>query len=214
MALLAPLKRSYLTYLGKPKTIHECVNTYNTLKSKQYLPIRDEFQLIEMVKQFFSEAVASWIQTEGRSIIAKCLDPRQTAEKELQRVLGLHLKNIAFERKLRPNELTTLKEPETLDGKKTDFLIHYGLMRPVVVEIKLSDHADIKAKRGLESKESFTSYRGYLKKYNAAGGLFVVLDVGKRRGNETWDSQLARIRSAYESVKENSYVIGIALAAN
>ena len=139
---------------------------------------------------------------------SKCLMPRNKAEKELQKVLDMHLRTMAFQTGLRPNKLVLLKEPEILDGTKTDFLVHYGLMRPVVIEIKLSAHGDISVQSDLSKKKSYASYQGYLRKYNAAGGIFVGLDnLERKRGTETWASQLARIRSAYED--GSSFVSGI-----
>ena len=66
------------------------------------------------------------------------------------------------------------REVESLDGKKYDYLISYGLFGPIVVELKLMNNKEIQ--RPSERK----SYKEKLKKYLRANnglGVYAVFDV-------------------------------------
>jgi hypothetical protein len=207
-AIVAEVKQSYSAYIGRPETISLGIKKYNDLKSRSFLPISTERDLIDFVRKQVAKELSDWLQGDGRKLAEDCLSNSRTAEKKLQKLVAIKLPAIMMEKGFRPNEIITVKEPESLDDTKPDFLIYYGLSRPVVVEFKLASHTDCKA-TNLKMKESFRSFGNYLRNHNACGGIFVVIDnVARDPGSATWSTQLDEISEAYQTY-QNSFVVGI-----
>ncbi len=205
---LIELKRSYLGHISNPDSISESIKKYNRLRVASFLPIRNEYELVELVRKYIAEDVSDWMRGEGHKMVKDALTRSSTAEKNLQKLLALKLPGILFDKGFRPKEIVSVKEPESLDDTKPDFLIYYGLLRPVVLEIKRSSHGDVNG-TNLRAKESYLSFGGYLKNHNACGGIFMVVDEKSRTSRSTdWPTQLRNITEAYESYG-SSYVVGV-----
>lgn len=62
---LKGLKRSYMSFLGKPTSVAECIQKYNQLKSQQYLRIATTHDLYEEVKDVIEKDLKQWVESEG-----------------------------------------------------------------------------------------------------------------------------------------------------
>lgn len=67
------------------------------------------------------------------------------------------------------------REPQLLDNKRVDILLHYGFSGPIVIEIKLSSNSDLKGHK-VGASESYKSMQRYMDGYGAPHGIFLVVD--------------------------------------
>lgn len=85
------------------------------------------------------------------------------------------------------------REEQLLNDKRTDFIVRYGFVGPIVLEIKLSSHSDIKSKE-VEKTESYMSMGNYMNGYGASHGIFLIID-------NTGTKHLARAKEAFGKIK-------------
>ena len=96
-----------------------------------------------------------------------------------------------------------------LDDRRTDFLIYYGFIGPILIELKLSTNSDLNLKSKLENSKSFKNLAKYMVGYNANFGLLFVVDNKERDGaDDGWKAHLDRIKEAYEKI-DNVEVLGM-----
>ena len=193
------LRRSYMNFIGKPRNVSECIQTYNKFKAGQYLDITSPRDLFEKVKDIIDKELKTWVIGEGRKIIKKI-------EPEIQKYIKIHLENAFLRRDFRPQEVRVISEPHLQDDKRTDFLIFYGFIGPIIIEIKLSKSSDLTGR--LETKKSFKSLKHYMDNYKACFGIFLVIDNQSAKKGRNWTTQLRKIEETYARIK-NVEVLGI-----
>ena len=199
------LIRSYMNYIGKPKKIAECILLYNNLKSKKYLRIINAFDLFQEIKNVIEKDLKTFIYGEGKKIIE--LDRKN--EKDIQKILKISFENTLLRKGFRPsetNEITILRESQLLDDKRTDFLIFYGFIGPIIVEIKLGKSDELTG--NLIKKKSYKSMVHYMQNYKAHYGIFLV--IGNRPGisDDEWKRRLDKIINVYQNIN-NTEVINL-----
>lgn len=199
------LDRSYMRYIGKPKKITECILLYNNLKNKKYLKIINEFDLFHEIKKAIEDDLRKFIFGEGKKIIK--LDGKK--EKDTQKIIKICFENILLRRGFRSNEaneITIIREPQLLDDTRTDFLIFYGFIGPVIIEIKLGESSELAG--NLTRKKSYKSMIHYMQNYKAHYGIFLV--IGKRPSvtKEEWNERFNNIVSTYKKI-DNTEVINL-----
>lgn len=194
------LRRSYMDFLGKPKNIAECISMYNNCKARQYLEIATPRDLLEKIKEAIEKEVRNWILGEGRKLI-------KSTETDVQKQIQTQLENGFLRRGFRPQEIIVIREPQSQDDKRTDFLLFYGFIGPIVIEVKLSRSSELTGR--LNTKKSYKSFQRYMHNFKAYFGIFLVID-NKQRGKRTasWQTQIERIKEAYQQI-ENVDVVGI-----
>jgi len=194
------LRRTYMNFIGKPKNIADCVRIYNRLKSAQYQEIANPRDLFEKVKEVVNKELKTWILGEGRKTMKQ-------KEPEIQKQIKTQLENAFLRRNFRPNEVRFIREPQLQDDTRTDFLIFYGFIGPVIIEIKLSKSTDLTG--NLSTKKSYKSLIHYMSNYKAPFGLFLVIEnKEKEKAKSTWEEDFKKIKSAYEQI-ENVEALGI-----
>ena len=62
-----------------------------------------------------------------------------------------------------------------LSDKRTDFIIRYGFVGPIILEVKLASNSDLKKKK-LEESASYVSMGTYMNGYGASHGIFLIMD--------------------------------------
>lgn len=204
MGTLTKLKADYLAYIGKPSSIAECVKRYNEIKRENFLPIKTDFDLKEIVQSILDTDLRRWIVGEGRKMLAG------ENETPIQKILKIKLENILLHKGFRSEEVVLTREAQLLDDSKTDFLIYYGFIGPVIIEVKLATNTDLSGTTAsIITKESYTKLGSYMLGYKANHGFLLVLDNKERPGNSRkWPEHHAIIVSAYQNI-ENITIIGI-----
>jgi len=208
---LKELKRSYVIFIGKPTSIRECIQKYNKLKTQQYMEIATPYDLNEKVKDIIDKDLRRWIESEGAYsfIIGEKIKEtkKQDYEDFIQKTIKTQIENALLKKGLKETDI--IREPQLLDGRRTDFLISYGFIGPVLLELKLTTNPDLGPNIALQGKASYKNLGKYMKGFNAHFGIFLVIDIKERvNGIEGWKLMLKKIEDAYQQI-ENVKVYGL-----
>lgn len=192
------LKRSYMEFIGKPSHISTCIRTYNNLKQRQYYEITSTESLAEEVKSALNTELKNWLESSGKKFVEK---ERETS---LQKIIKIKLESIFHKKGF---NITIHREVQLESDKRTDFILFYGFIGPLVVEFKLSDNEHL-AGKDLKSKESFKNMEHYMKGYESEKGIFLVINNKKEQGRYKFNSHLVKIKNTYE-ILDGVEVVGI-----
>lgn len=208
---LKELKRSYLMFIGKPTSISECIQKYNKLKTQQYMEIATPRDLYEKVKNVIDTDLRRWVESEGAYsfIVGDKIfdDKKQSYENLIQKTIKAQIEK-AFLR--RGFEVNITREPQLLDDKRTDFLVSYGFIGPILLEVKLSTSTDlVGSEKTLQNKQSYKNLVRYMDGYHSHFGIFLVFDNVKRaEKTKKWETHFEKIRNAYQKI-DNITVLGL-----
>ena len=200
--------RAYFTNLAKPSSILEASLHYNSLRDSILTDIPDAFTLKEKVIRilrkdddgFLKTILEKIQQTKKKTTSPKLVDLNSQdvqylrepdRETDIQNELKLLIENRFYREGL---TITILREAETDEGKKADFLISYGLVNPILIELKLSDHDDLNKPN---EKKSYDNFFHYKNNFYCEYGILLILDNEKHK-LDTWASKLKKVRKAYE----------------
>jgi hypothetical protein len=196
---LRELKREYLNYIGKPQYFSECIKKYNRLKEQQYLEIATARDLLEIFQEVIENDLRKWVEDEGAYRFIREAEGKQ--EDLIQKTIKTQFENSLLKRGLRNSDI--IREPQLLDDYRPDFLIYYGFIGPVFIEIKRLDNEEVK----YESKR--VKYSNKLKKYmkgtNSEFGIYLIFKI--KEGNEL-DDYLKKVRESFGEYNRIS-VIGL-----
>ena len=175
-ARMVRVRQSYLAYLGKPRNVSEAVKKYNEVRSFDDKKIRNSDELFRHLQDALATDLRRWIEGEGAYslILGKKVfsSKKQEYEKLVQKTLKAHLETIFLRRGL---QVDIGREPQLYDEKRADFVIRYGFVGPIVLEVKLTSNTDLKAKR-MQASASYSSMQRYMQGYGASHGIFLVVD--------------------------------------
>jgi hypothetical protein len=170
------LRRSYLDYLGKSRNVSEAIKKYNNARTYDDKKILTSDDLFRQLQNALETDLRRWIEDEGAYELIlgdKVFDAKkQSYEKFVQKSIKHEVELIMSRRGF---EITADKEAELLDGKKVDFIVRYGFVGPIVVEIKLTSNTDLKGKK-IHKSPSFASMKRYVGGYGALHGILLVID--------------------------------------
>ena len=85
-----------------------------------------------------------------------------------------------------------MREPELLDGKKTDFFIRYGFVGPVILEVKLTSNSDLQ-RISIDKSPSYMSMIRYMQGYVATHGILLLI-------NNTEAKNLPLIKEVFQKI--------------
>ena len=199
---MANLRKSYLGYLGKPRTIAEAITKYNDAREYNDKKIRNSEDLFRQVQDALETDLRRWIEGEGAYDLIlgrKAPGERQEYEKLIQKTLKTQIENIMLKRGF---QVEIIREAQLLDDKRTDFLVRYGFAGPIVIEVKLTSNSDIQSPRVeiIEKSDSYVTMRDeYMQGYGASNGVFLVI-------NNTAAKNLLQINEAFQKIKNVSVV--------
>lgn len=193
------LRRSYMNYIGKPQNVAECILLYNNLKTRSYLKVINSHDLLEKVKDSISNELKIWVNGEGSKLMGD-------GEIPVQKNIKVQLDNILLRKGFRPNEIIFIREPQLLDDKRTDFLIFYGFVGPIIVEVKLGKSPELAG--NLKIKKSYTSMIHYMQNYRANHGIFLVIGTRPKTKPSEWNRLIKRVIDAYQKI-DNVEVLNI-----
>lgn len=188
------LRRAYLTYLGKPRNVSEAIRLYNEARSYDDKKITNSDDLFRHLQDAFETDLKDWIEGEGayNFIVGKKVfdTERQGYEKLVQVTLKPKIEQIMSKRGFR---VSADREVELLDGKQTDFLVRYGFVGPIVVEVKLTSNSDLKG-TGIEKSTSYSNMKRYMQGYGASHGIVLIIDnIGAKN--------LALVKVAFQKIQ-------------
>lgn len=191
-ARMVNLRRSYISYLGKPENMSSAIAKYNNALGHDPKRIQNSDDLFEQVQVAFDEDLRHWIEGEGAyEILHHRVDGsgRQSYETLVQKTVKTQIENALLRRGYK---VEIVREPQLLDDKRPDILVYYGFVGPVVIEIKLTSNTEIQGKK-VEKKRSYTNMKRYMEGYGARRGVFMVVDnVGARN--------LPHVTEAFEGI--------------
>lgn len=134
------LKREYAIFIGKPNNIADCIKQYNYFKTSSYLVVSTSDDLFRIIMGACNDKIRSWVESEGAYHLIRTY-PK--AEDLIQKTIKTQLTNCLLEAGLRKEEIQVQRESQLLDDKRTDFLVYYGFIGPILIEVKLSDNPEI-----------------------------------------------------------------------
>ena len=206
------LEHSY-NEVCKPTHFTDSIKRFKELKKRQYEDIYDINDLKELVVKAIDEDLRNWIEEEGAysivndyKIVSKTSDspnPKALYETFIQKTLEPQLKNILTNRGLRPSEVSIRREEQLLDDQRTDFIISYGILGSILIEIKLTDNPQVK------SPKARNTYKSKLSKYiigtHSNFGIFLIFQVNDKN---RWEDLRLDVEKVYEDMP-NIKVIGL-----
>ncbi|MGB5018197.1 MAG: hypothetical protein WBO66_00525 [Candidatus Moraniibacteriota bacterium] len=194
------IKTEYANYIGKPTDFNECIRKYNTLRKGKFENITNPSELRDVVMEIISKDIVRWIVDEGALKVMETLTKRNEGEDLIQKMLLMQLEACALKRGFIESEILFRREEEFLDGDKTDYLISYGFIGPIVIEIKRTDNGNVTSKK----------YREKLMKYmrgtNAECCIFLVFKIKKE---DNLNTKVVKAKEIYRKDFPYIKVIGI-----
>ncbi len=207
MAKLKELKKVYLEYVGKPPSYSSCIQLYNHLKNSSYIKINDHSDLFQEVIAVIEDEIAKFLEGEGKECIKQ-------GEVKIQKQLITQIENAFLRRNFRPSDIKqdflVWRETQDISDNRCDFVITYGFLGPILIELKLTSNSDLViAVPALKTKKSFKNLQQYIASFRPKYSIFLVLENKNRSARETkWIKHLANIKLAYEDISSVK-VIGL-----
>lgn len=195
---LKDLTREYMNFLGKPITYSECIKQYNLLKERQSVNISSSTDLIETIKTVINEDLKNWIVFEGAYQFVNSASQHQ--EDLIQKTVKTQLEIGLLKRGLRQCDIR--REEQLLDDKRIDFLISYGFLGPVLIEIKRVDNREIV--NDTERTEYKDKLIQYIKGSKSVYGLFLIFQINN---NKSLDDYIPKVVGLYKECN-NIEVVG------
>lgn len=140
-----------------PINILSAVEMYNQIKHSHYVLINNSTELYYLVRKAIDD-FRNTIENGGLYRPIEFLSSEKYPNEDLlQKMLKLSLENSLY--KLGIREMDILREVNLYDDKRTDILVKYGFIGPIMIELKLLDNTEIQ----IDDKR--TEYKGKLKQY-------------------------------------------------
>ncbi len=181
---LAELKRSYIDYIEQDDDFRVGINIYNTLKEKQYLKISSSRNLVDLMLDIINKDLKNWIEEEGAyRFIGKSANMQEDL---IQKTLLAKFESALLKRGIYFANI--LRETQLLDDKRTDYLITYGFLPPIIVELKRVDNPEIHI---TEKREEYRNkFLQYISGNKAEYGIFLVFQINDKIKLEDYISKL------------------------
>jgi hypothetical protein len=142
---------------SQPINILSAVEMYNQIKHSHYVLINNSTDLYYLVRKAIDD-FRNTIENGGLYRPINFLSSETYPNEDLlQKMLKLSLENSLY--KLGIREMDILREVNLYDDKRTDILVKYGFIGPIMIELKLLDNNEIQN----DAKRS--EYKGKLKRY-------------------------------------------------
>ena len=188
----------------KPSNINICINTYNSLKKAILLPIYNNLDLsyhfekaiLELKNVIENEGLYKTIQDLAKSKTNDKISYSNINEGIIQKTLKVQLENILLKSGIRETDIH--REVELYDGKRTDFLIKYGFIGPVMVEIKLLHNPEILYESNrLKYKEKL---RQYIAATNSQYSFYLIFEIRNGKKYENHKKSFSKMKDEYKDI--------------
>lgn len=189
------LRRIYLNETDKPVTMYECIRQYNKLKHNTYLDITSPRDIFELVQEIIDNDLKKWIESEGAyKFIEESTGKQETM---IQKTIKTQFENALLRRGIR--DIGIIREPQLLDDIRPDFLISYGFIGSVVVEIKRVSNTQVQREK--ERKEYASKLKRYIEGTNSDYLIYLLF---KTKREDRLDEYLLEVEKCY---KDNERII-------
>lgn len=194
--------------MAKPPHIMNVLKKYQSLQEKEYMVVSSPIHLLEIIKDIIDKDLKSWIENEGAYKYIDELAKKKAnrnAEDFIQKTIKSQIELALIKRGFRPSELRIKREEQTLDDKRIDFTVSYGLVGQILIELKLDSNVEANSthKKGQEYTEKLHQY---IKGSNSDFGIFLIFNVDSAR--MVFDMQIQKLIEHYSS-EELISVMGI-----
>ena len=141
--LITNLRRSYLISLC-PKNISQAIKNYNNARNFDNKQILNSKNLLEYLLDGLEVDVRRWIEGEGAYslILGEKVFKAKKQEYEIliQKTIKTQIENIFLKRGF---QIRLDRESQLIDAKRVDFLVWYGFVGPILIEVKLMSSSDM-----------------------------------------------------------------------
>lgn len=190
------LKELELFYVNKESNIniYQAIYQYNKIKTTKYKLINNTTDLYYLVQNAISDFVNT-IENEGlyRPINFLSSD-RYPNEDLLQKTLKLSLENSLFKYGIR--EIDIIRESNLYDDKRTDILVKYGFIGPIMIELKLLDNDEIQNEAKM--KEYKGKLKQYIQAYHCDYSFYLIFQ--RKQSNDTTREKYQNMTSEYSDI--------------
>lgn len=186
------MNNAEMMHLQKEKNpINKSIKLYNKCIEESYLDIRNDGDFIRYFKQVQLE-VQKEIQDQG---VYSLVRQKDLSENFIQRELKITIINKCCQMGLEAIQID--REVTLQDNKRTDFLIRYGMCKPIMVELKLLHNKEIQNSTLRQNyKKKFIQYTNAT---NACFSVFWVFDIHKDGSNKT---NFEALRLEYQTLEK------------
>lgn len=149
----------YVLNNSEPLEIQSAVECYNEIRLKRYLPIRNDRDLFDMVNKALLK-LKNTIENEGLYRPLSDMASRSHISEDLiQKTLKVTLENELLKLGIRNSDIE--REVNLYDNKRTDILVKYGFIGPIMLELKLLGNQEIQnSSQRIKYKEKLKQYIG------------------------------------------------------
>lgn len=190
------LKMNYVKEMSKPQTLSECIKAYNSLKANQYNTVSTSRDFYYIINDIIEKDIKNWTQNEGAY---RFLKKGQQQEDLIQKTIKTQFENGLLKRGFRDNEVRIVREEQLLDNKRTDFVISYGFVGQVLIEIKRTKNDDIK---DLNYHKKLLQY---IKGTKSDYGVYLIFQTDDK---DPWSILEPEVKKQYEPHADLIKVIG------
>lgn len=191
------IKLNYASTLGKPQSISYCVNMYNSLKDKNYSNINSPLDLQFLVADIIEVDLRRWIEKEGAyDLIRKA----GRHEDLIQKTIKTQFENGLLKRGLRDTEVRITREEQLLSNKRTDFVISYGFIGQVLIELKLTSNPEVK------DPKYCSKLIEYIEGTKSDYGIFLIFQIDEKN---SWVKLESKVRTLYKDHEEKIKILGL-----
>lgn len=179
--------------------IQTAVESYNEIRHKRYLPVRNDRDFFDIVNKALLK-LKNTIENEGLyRPLSDMASSSHISEDLIQKTLKVVLENELLKLGIRNTDI--LREVNLYDNKRTDILVKYGFIGPIMLELKLLGNSEIQT----PSKRKI--YKEKLKQYiEGTHALYSYYLIFKVEDKPTDDKGFKNIEGEYNDIN-NLYPI-------
>lgn len=205
--LLESIEIEFVKNHVKPLTIYDCINKFNRLKAKAYLPIYNSEDLANELKEIIEYELPRFIHHEGfyktiefvmnksdrKNKNGDLIKRAYPDEDHIQKGLKIQIENVLLKRGFR--DIDIIREPQLLNDKRPDLLVQYGFLRPISIELKLLKNPEI---RNSKQRKLYKAkiQNNYIHGVNASHCIYLIFKV-KQESNLL---NFKKVRSEYADI--------------
>lgn len=183
------LRKLYLNEADKPISIQQCIKIYNRLKHNIYLDIASPEDLLNIIREVINKDLYKWIKFEGAyKFIEESTGNQETM---IQKTIKTQFENALFKRGFRGTGI--IREPQLLNDIRPDFLISYGFVGSIVIEVKRIANKEVINKG--EREKYLLKLKKYLEGTNSNYLIYLLFNTKKEDDLEKY---LPEIKECYQ----------------
>ena len=189
------LREAELYILNNAETleIQTAVESYNEIRHKRYLSVRNDRDLFDMVNKALLK-IKNTIENEGLYRPLSDIASREHISEDLiQKTLKVALENELLKLGIRHTDI--LREVNLYDNKRTDIIVKYGFIGPIMLELKLLHNSEI------QTTSERTEYKKKIKQYiEGTHALYSYYLIFKVKDKPSDDKGFKAIEEEYNDI--------------